>query len=117
MNTTTQTFNLTDYEIIRHGVDGSQYFQGCGTCYTSFDNVQTGIGRTEKEAFEDALECIATSESFADGTFERLEREADESEDWDERDVQEVIGASDEDMEDSECYWHVSIRYNTTEIL
>lgn len=117
MNATHTQFNLTSYEIIRHGVDGSQYFQGCGTCFTDFDFVQTGIGSTEKEAFDDALECIATSESFTDGTFERIEKEVSESEIWDERDVQDVIGASDEDMEDSECYWHVSIRYNVTEIL
>lgn len=104
---------ITSYQILRHGVEHSQYFQGCGTSFTSFDNADTGIGDTEKEAFEDALECIAMSESFEAGEIERLESENTE---WDSRDVQTVLGASDEDMEDSECHWHVSIRYNTAPV-
>lgn len=103
---------LTDYQILRHGVESSDYFQGCGTSHTQFDHVQTGIGDTEEEAFNDAIESIAMSESFAEGEIERLEKEHGEN--WDGRNVQAVCGLSDEEVEgnDSLPYWRVSIRYN-----
>ena len=47
------------YEIINHGYNHSQYFQGCGTCGTSFDCAVTGCGMNAKEAYEDAVEQIA----------------------------------------------------------
>ena len=50
---------ISDYELIDHGIDNSQYFQGCGTCFTSFDNVVTGCGDNFAEALEDALDSIA----------------------------------------------------------
>lgn len=106
---------ISDYEIIRHGVEHSDYFQGCGTAFSKFEHVSTGIGDTEKEAFEDALESMAMGHSFGEGQIEKLE--ADETK-WDTRDIQEAIGATDEEMEgnDSTPYWHVSIRYNVREI-
>ena len=47
------------YEIINHGYDHSQYFQGCGVAFTSFEHVVTGCGLNAKEAYEDAVEQIA----------------------------------------------------------
>ncbi len=103
---------ITSYEIIRHGAEHSDYFQGCGVSYTSFNHVSTGIGDTEAEAFDDALESIAQSHSFVDGEIERIEKE--HGQEWSEEDMQTVIGATDEEMEgnDQPPYWHVSIRYN-----
>ncbi len=49
------------FEIIDHGVDHSQYFQGCGTSGTSYTDVATGIGHTPREALEDALEQLASA--------------------------------------------------------
>jgi len=49
------------YEIINHGYDHSQYFQGCGTSYTPFERVVTGCGMNAKEAYEDAADQIATA--------------------------------------------------------
>jgi hypothetical protein len=43
------------YEIIDHGVEHSQYFQGCGTAFTEYDEVYTGIGSSLQEALADAL--------------------------------------------------------------
>ncbi len=102
---------LTDYEIIRHGVEHSDYFQGCGVSFTRFDHVCTGIGDTEAEAFNDALDSVAQGHSFDIGEIERVEKENTE---WSEEDVQTAIGATDEEMEDNDQppYWHVSIRYN-----
>ena len=53
---------ITEYEIVNHGIDGEQYFQGCGVACTSFDDVATGIGNTEKEALEDAIDSLAQND-------------------------------------------------------
>ena len=50
---------ITEFEIVNHGIDGEQYFQGCGVTFTPFDDVATGIGDTEKEALEDAIDLLA----------------------------------------------------------
>jgi len=47
------------FEVIDHGVNGSQYFQGCGVSFTEFDHVVTGYGDNFSEALEDALEMLA----------------------------------------------------------
>ena len=50
---------ITDYEIINHGYDHAQYFQGCGTAFTDFEDVSTGAGDNAKDAYEDAVEQLA----------------------------------------------------------
>lgn len=47
---------LKSYEIIDHGMDGSQYFQGCGISRTKYTHVWTGAGESSKEAYNDALD-------------------------------------------------------------
>lgn len=88
---------ITSYEIISHGCMHSDYFQGCGVSYTDFEHVQTGIGASEKEAFEDALGLIAL-----DGTEISAELESEG----------ESARTDTEECEDNESYFHVSIRYN-----
>lgn len=53
---------ITKYEIINHGIYHSQYFPGCGTYGTDYDQVFTGIGENAKEAYENALDIIATDD-------------------------------------------------------
>jgi len=48
------------HQILDHGVEYEQYFQGCGTSFTDYTDVYTGIGDSAKEALEDALEQAAT---------------------------------------------------------
>ena len=50
---------ITDYQIIDHGIDNSQYFPGCGTTFTDYIDVFTGAADNVGEAFEDALEQAA----------------------------------------------------------
>lgn len=52
---------IIEYEIIDHGVEHEQYFQGCGVSHTKFDEVYTGIGSTLREALRDADEQMAGS--------------------------------------------------------
>lgn len=47
---------LISYEILDHGMDHSQYFQGCGTAFSRFTHVWTGAGNNAKEAYNDALD-------------------------------------------------------------
>ncbi len=53
---------IPKYEIIDHGVDHSQYFQGCGCAFTEFTNCYTGVGNNAKEAYEDAVGMIYSVE-------------------------------------------------------
>lgn len=87
--------NIPNYQIVRHGVEYSDYFQGCGTSFTEYDHVQTGIGDTEREAFDDALDMIAQSHDIDEPSMKRLE--------WDGEHVEwsaEPVGESG--MEDEE---------------
>lgn len=47
------------FEIINHGYDHAQYFQGCGIALTPFEDVATGVGYSASEAYEDAVESLA----------------------------------------------------------
>lgn len=44
------------YELIDHGIANCQYFPGCGTSFTKFTHVWTGVGDSSKEAYEDAVD-------------------------------------------------------------
>lgn len=49
---------LKSYEIIDHGMDNCQYFEGCGVSYTKYTHVWTGAGDSSKEAYNDALDMM-----------------------------------------------------------
>jgi hypothetical protein len=86
---------VVDYEIIDHGIESEQYFQGCGVSYTKFSDCFTGIGESAKEALEDALEQAAESDWNVEGIENKLSEEEIERED---------------DSEDDERHYYVSIR-------
>ena len=46
---------IQDFELIHHGIDYPDYFQGCGVAFTDFTCVVTGIGATIAEAIDDCL--------------------------------------------------------------
>lgn len=52
---------ILEFEIVDHGVEHSDYFQGCGVAFTKFSDVATGIGDSLQEALEDAAEQLATA--------------------------------------------------------
>lgn len=100
MNKTMDTTmnRITEYELLSHGFDHSQYFQGCGTSFTRFDHVVTGCGGSEREAFENALEQITEADdSILNGVMATLSEARHPSE--------------SDDM--NEIYFYYSIRYNT----
>ena len=91
---------MANFEIINHGWDNSQYFQGCGTSYSDFDNVVTGAGYTAKDAYEDATEQIYMSFNNADKLKLPKRPKGINAKNH-------VPAKADED-----CYWYVSIRFN-----
>lgn len=50
---------VRSFEIVDHGPECSSYFRGCGTAFSDFEDVSTGIGHSAAEALEDALESLA----------------------------------------------------------
>ena len=109
---------ITDYEIIDHGIEWSDYFQGCGCSLTDYDSVATGIGDTPLVAIEDALEQLATSEN-GDIDFSAIETDSDYEKirasnitvkKW----SMENHGLSEleYDAHEETPWYHISIRYN-----
>lgn len=47
-----------DFDVVFHGAEFADYFQGCGTSFTPYNNVVTGVGDCEIGAFDDALELM-----------------------------------------------------------
>lgn len=103
--------NVSRFQVIDHGEDGSQYFPGCGVALTSFDYVSTGVGDTAEEALSDALEQMAMGEPEARPSEAQ---EAEMRSDWlnkpSDKSAHDSLDAHD--CEDG-CDWHhyVSIRY------
>lgn len=55
---------ISAYQIVDHGIEHEQYFQGCGVSYTEYEDCYTGIGQTLWEALDDALDIMATEEKY-----------------------------------------------------
>ncbi len=93
-------------EIINHGVMYSDYFQGCGLAFTDFTHVATGIGSSEREAFDSALDMLAWQEGLENVDWDEVEKLAIEQ-----------YGEPSTDADDKldfECpedaYLHLSVR-------
>ena len=96
-----ESIKIVDFEILNHGFEHAQYFQGCGVSFTKFAHVVTGAGANAKDAYNDAIEQICMSEGCDAGLPKR------------------PAGIRSRDKvpashcgEDSEFYYYVSIRYN-----
>lgn len=97
---------IGEFELIDHGMEHAQYFQGCGVAFTRFAHVVTGIGENPAEAIDDCLEQIAQAGFETRGMEARIIKQ----EGWEALpttpDVQTIYGNIDE------IYYHVSIRWN-----
>ena len=121
---TTTVRSITSYQLLDHGIDGAQYFPGCGVYGTDYDYVVTGNGDTPIEAINDALESMAQSEECYDVDLDAFERQmlADESlTRWpgtpsaieNARRMNGQMSDEEWEQESDECdvYYYVSIRY------
>src|SRR5207248_7017098 len=66
---------IEDFELVDHGIDHEQYFQGCGVAFTDYTDVATGIGDNPAEAIDDALDQLAQNNWDVSGMEERILRE------------------------------------------
>lgn len=89
------------YEIINHGYEHSQYFQGCGTYGTYFDFSVTGCGMNAKEAYEDAAKQVAMAGHKINLPIRPHGINA-----------KDKVPARLAEEEYNEVYFYVSIRYN-----
>ena len=109
---TTMTDNtakrIGEFELIDHGIEHSQYFQGCGVAFTRFANVVTGIGDNPAEAIDDCLEQVAQAGFDTEGMEARiLEQEGLKA-----IPTTPSVAAEFGCDETGEAYYHVSIRWN-----
>lgn len=95
---------LIDWQVINHGIEHSQYFQGCGVSFTKYDFCVTGIGMTASEAREDCYEQLAQM-----GFAIPEELEDDALAETGNYSVPEHVASED----NNECYVHISIRVRT----
>jgi len=94
------------YEIINHGMDNSQYFQGCGTAFSGFNSCVTGCGSDAVEAYEDAVDQVWQTCTTKDAGALKLPTRP------------RGYGITRRDRvparlmdQDSDMYWYVSIRF------
>lgn len=92
---------IKEFEIVDHGCDHSQYFQGCGTAFTRFDMCYTGAGDNAKAAYEDAIEQIYSSGEYDGDSLPKRPRGIRKS---------DKVPYEYMKHEENEIYWYVSIR-------
>ena len=112
---------ITDFELVDHGIEHSQYFQGCGTAFTSFEHCATGIGDNPAEALDDLLEMVAQSGDYSDlDELEKRIRDEAGMIDWLHPSVAELEEEENENPDDgdwdcSDTYYHLSLLWNDEE--
>jgi hypothetical protein len=62
------------FEILDHGCEHAQYWQGQGVAYTQYTDIATGSGSSAREAGEDALEIFWQSADKRQITVAEAER-------------------------------------------
>lgn len=102
---------VTEFELVDHGIEHSQYFRGCGVASTSFENIITGTGDNPDEAIDDCLEQIAQCGFDTEGMEARIMAQ----EEWDALPTTPNVADECGDDETGETYYHVSIRWNEKE--
>lgn len=113
---------VTDYQLIDHGIDGAQYFPGCGVAFTDYDHCATGNGDTFQEALDDCLESIAQDHVDVDDLNARLLADHGRTE-WETLKSESAIENArkanghlsdeewDEELSEMDVYYYVSVRY------
>jgi hypothetical protein len=130
LNTTNDLANvkIEAFDVVDHGIEQCQYFQGESAMFTRFDSCETGCGDTFADALDDALESLAQSDVEID--FDDLETRIKEflglkpsdplpantsASEWIEARAAKYLDAdsdSAEGFDDCEFYYYVSIRYS-----
>ena len=110
-----QQKKIGEFELIDHGIEHPQYFQGCGTGFTGFENVVTGIGDNPAEAIDDCLEQIAQLGFETEGMEARIIGQEGLEGLPITPSVQAIGNTEDIYQVLARNYYHVSIRWNSVE--
>lgn len=70
---------ISEWKIEDIGLEHSQYFAGRGIAYTDWDDVSVGVGSTQKDALDNALEDLAMQGYDIPADLEAKENEADDA--------------------------------------
>lgn len=97
---------IGEFELVDHGIEYFQYFQGCGTTFADFENVATGIGNNPAEAIDDCLEQIAQCGFDTEGMETRIMEQKDPVR------IPTIPNVFHYFPDNDDCYYHISIRYN-----
>ncbi len=98
------------FELVDHGIDNSQYFQGISTAFTSFNECATGCGDSASDAINDLMEMVAQQDFDTDGLEHRLMADAgyDPAHNaWPKIEVEHAEGDEPDDT-----YYYVSLLWN-----
>lgn len=95
---------IAEFELVDHGIENEQYFQGCGIAFTEFSDIATGMGDNPAEAIDDALESLAQADWDTEGMEKRIL--AQELLGKRKLPVKPCIGRKHSD----ECHYYLSIR-------
>lgn len=93
---------IIEHEVVVHGVEHEQYWQGCCVSGTRFNLVATGIGDDAAEAFEDALDALALAGWDIEGACDWAD--VPHAGDHDQVAYEHEVGDIDE------CHFYVSVR-------
>ena len=84
---------IKKYEIINHGIEHEQYFQGCGISCTEYEDIATGMSNNFTDALDDAADSLAQN-------------------DWDTKTIQELQmrSVNAQIIKNPDIHYYVSIR-------
>lgn len=90
------------FQIIDHGPDHSDYFQGCGVSFTEYTHCFTGTSSDPYSAFGDAMEGMCQALNLTQEQVSEIEREGNN-----------IFGnrrVAEYDLQCEEIYHYVSIQ-------
>ena len=106
---TSRMKTIDKFDLVDHGIEHSQCFQGCGLTPTDFDNIAIGIGDNPAEAIDDCLEQMAQAGFKTEGMEMRIMKQ----EYWVViPETPSVIRECDVTHENCKLHYHISIRWN-----
>jgi hypothetical protein len=103
---------VTRFEVLDHGVDGAQYFPGCGgpNHPRGFEDCFVGAGEDSAEAVEDAVEMASQlGWEFTDAQVEEMKQGLGDATVEDTIAQYREPGDEDDSYEDNELHYYVSI--------
>lgn len=98
--------SIGNFELIDHGIEHEEFFQGCGIAHTEFAHSVTGIGDNPAEAIDDCLEQIAVLEEWR---LDNMEDRIMAQKGWKKMPTSPSVT---EEGYSTETYYYITMRWN-----